>query len=184
MASAAPAPQEGGGVALFDYEALDAETREYLSLRARLIRPQMRRAAMEVIALGRSLAKAKVLLGHYGFGQWMLDEFEWGQDVSWRFLVAARPFGAQPLTLESSTTALSTLVAPTAAQSACFDALVRRALGQTMTYKVLRNIIIQRGALGLTVADLAELTGIEIAPRAVSSNAIQEVPGTSEVPGT
>jgi len=41
---------------------------------------------------------------------------------------------------------------------------VRRALGQTMTEEVLRNIIIQRGAKGLTVEDLAELTGIEIAP--------------------
>jgi len=149
---------------LFDYEALDEDTRERLSLRARMIRPQMRRAAIEVIALGRSLAKAKVLLGHYGFGQWMLHEFKWGQDVSWRYLVTARRFDALPWSLETSYTALSMLVAPTAAESACFDALVRRALGQTMTEEVLRNIIIQRGAKGLTVEDLAELTGIEIAP--------------------
>lgn len=149
---------------MFDYEALDEETRELLSLRARMIRPQMRRAAIEVVALGRSLAKAKLLLGHYGFGQWMLHEFKWSQDVSWRFLVTARRFDALPWTLESSYTALGMLVAPTAAESACFDALVRRALGQTMTEEVLRNIIIQRGAKGLTVEDLAELTGIEIAP--------------------
>lgn len=149
---------------MFDYEALDEETRERLSLRARMIRPQMRRAAMEVVALGRSLAKAKMLLGHYGFGQWMLDEFQWSQEVSWRFLVTARRFDALPWTPEASYTALNMLVAPTAAESACFDALVRRALGQAMTEEVLRNIIIQRQARGLTVEDLAELTGIEIAP--------------------
>ena len=149
---------------MFDYEALDADTRERLSLRARVIRPQMYRAATEMVALGHSLAKAKVLLGHYGFGQWMLHEFLWSQDVTWRFLMIAKRFGVAPVTLETACTSLSMLVAPTAAESACFEALMRRALGQTMTEEVLRNIIIQRRALGLTVEDLAELTGIEIAP--------------------
>ena len=149
---------------MFDYEALDATTRERLALCERQVRPQMRRAAVEAVALGHSLAKVKGLLGHYAFGQWMLHEFLWGQDVTWRFLVAAQRFGVLPLTMESSYAVLSMLVAPTEAESACFEALVRRALGQAMTREVLRNIIIHRRARGLTIEDLAELTGIVIEP--------------------
>ena len=54
---------------MFDYDALDADTRDRLSIRARGLRPQMYRVAVEVIALGKGLARVKELLGHARFGQ-------------------------------------------------------------------------------------------------------------------
>ena len=159
---------------MFDYQALDANTRDRLALCARKIRPQMYRAAVEMIALGKGLAKVKELLGHARFGQWMLHEFVWGQDVTWRYLMSARQFGGSPLTLETACLALNTLVAPTASEAACFEALVRHSLGQAMTCEVLRNIIIRSRAQGLTVEDLAELTGIEVAPEEADEEAEED----------
>jgi len=49
---------------LYDYEALDDETRERLSLRARMIRPQMRRAAKRRTQRMKAAAKTECILAH------------------------------------------------------------------------------------------------------------------------
>jgi len=49
---------------LYDYEALDDETRERLSLRARMIRPQMRRAAKRRTQRTKAAAKTERILAH------------------------------------------------------------------------------------------------------------------------
>ncbi len=147
---------------MFDYAALDAEDRAVLRQRTRTIRALMVGPAADIVTLGQRLLLVKRQLGHDRFGQWAKLEFSWSQEAAWRFLLAAQQYGDAPWTLESAPSVLGVVAAPAAATTARLETVARALAGERMTYFLVHEILDRHGALGLTVGDMAELTGIEI----------------------
>src|SRR6185503_9709278 len=98
---------------LFDYQALDAETRIVVQQRTGEIKALMKRTAQDIIEIGEKLIEVKERLGHGHFGEWLGAEFEWTPMTAQRFMQVATQFkNNNLLDLNFAPSALYLLAAP------------------------------------------------------------------------
>lgn len=131
---------------LFDYGALDSETRIVVQQRTSEIKGLMRRAASDIIDIGQKLIEVKERLertaGYGHFGRWIKAEFGWSHDTAGRFMNVAQRFGDFPQIAESAApSALYLLAAPSTPEGARQEALERGAAGEAITYSAARDIV-------------------------------------------
>jgi phage N-6-adenine-methyltransferase len=98
---------------LFDYNALDIETRIFVLDKAATIQARLKRTAEDIIAIGQDLIEVKARLSHGQFEGWLRSEFEMTQMSAVRFMQVAKRFGDKSnIMLVLPATVLYALAAP------------------------------------------------------------------------
>ena len=126
---------------LFDYNALDTETRVIVQQKAVEIRDRMRSAAQAVIEIGERLIDVKERLGHGKFGQWLDAEFQWSADTARNYMNVAERCGQNPKISEFAPSALYLLAAPSTPEDARTEAINLAEQGQKITHAVAKQIV-------------------------------------------
>ena len=128
---------------IFDYAALDSETRIVVQQRTTEIKALMKRAASDIIDIGQKLIEVKARLGHGNFRPWLRIEFDWSQDTAQNFMNVASKFGNFPNLDGMAPSALYLLAAPSTPEDVR-DGLIERAeQGEAITYSATRDAIEQ-----------------------------------------
>lgn len=128
-------------LALFDYAALDSETRIVVQQRTTEIKALMKRAASDIIEIGQKLIEVKARLGHGKFGAWLEAEFDWTERTAQRFIVVADRFTKNDNLSAFAPSALYLLAAPSTPDSAREEALERAEQGEPITHQTAREIV-------------------------------------------
>jgi hypothetical protein len=131
---------------LFDYDALDAETRSVVQQRTGEIRTLVRRAAQDIIDIGQKLIEVKERLGHGRFGAWLEAEFDWTQETARRFMNVALRFRDIPQIVEFAPSALYLLAESSTPEVARQEAIERAEAGEAITYTAAREIVSEHKA--------------------------------------
>lgn len=129
---------------IFDYAALDSETRIVVQQRTTEIKALMKRAASDIIEIGQKLIEVKARLGHGHFYGWLGSEFDWTPMTASRFMNVADKFKSNNLLdLNFAPSALYLLAAPSTPESIRVEAIERAEQGETITYSAARDLIEQ-----------------------------------------
>lgn len=127
---------------LFDYAALDTETRIVVQLRTDEIKTLMRRTAQDIIDIGTKLIDVKQRLGHGAFGTWLKAEFEWTDRTARQFMRVSEVFKTENFSdLKLAPSALYLLAAPSTPEEAVNEALERAENGETITHSTAKAIV-------------------------------------------
>lgn len=127
---------------MFDYAALDNETRIIVQQRTTEIKSLMRRAAQDIIDIGQKLIEVKARLGYGQFGPWLKAEFEWSERTARSFMQVATQFkSANFADLRIAPSALYLLSAPSTPESARDEALARAEAGEPITYSTTYDLV-------------------------------------------
>lgn len=133
-----PAPPQS---TLFDYSALDIESRIVVQQRAQEIKGLMRRAGEDIVEIGRKMLEVKARLPHGRFTPWLEAEFGCSQDTANNFMRVAQRFGNNPKLSEFAPSALYLLAAPSTPDSARQEALDRVEAGESIGPSAAKEII-------------------------------------------
>lgn len=128
---------------LFDYGALDSETRIVVQQRTGEIKGLMKRAATDIIEIGQKLIEVKARLGHGNFGGWLASEFQWTPQLARQFMNVAETFceTENETLFRFGSSALRLLAAPSTPEAARLEALGRAADGENITNQLARDIV-------------------------------------------
>ncbi len=147
-----------GQRALFDYAALDAETRIVVQQRAGEIKSIAKRMAADVVEIGEKLADVKQRLGANGcFNDWLSAELGWSPRTAHNFIGVWRRFGSANFAIENvAVSALYALAAPSTPAEAVEE--VKRIVdrGQEVTNTVAKEIIEKAKATRPKQSELVE----------------------------
>jgi hypothetical protein len=126
---------------LFDYAALDAETRIVVQQKTGEIRERVRRTRQDVIEIGERLIEVKERLGHGNFGKWLRAEFDWADRTAQSFMCVAEAFKSAIIAdLDITPTALQGLAAPSVPDEARSEAIRRARDGEHIGSKKAKEI--------------------------------------------
>jgi hypothetical protein len=148
---------------LFDYSALDSETRIVVQQRAVEIKSLVKQTTTAICDIGGKLAEVKARLKHGQWLPWLEREFDWSSQTAARFMQVHDRFAQiqhrdefQKLDLS----ALYLLAAPSAPEGATVEALARAESGERITKPVAEEIVDRYKAD--EVAAQPELPGAEV----------------------
>lgn len=131
-----------GQLSLFDYAALDSETRLVVQQRTSEIKTLMRKSANDIIEIGLKVEEVKARLGHGRFGAWIEQEFGWSEQSVRNFMAVAEHFKSPKFgDLNIAPSALYSLAAPSVPQPARDEAMARAEKGETITYTKAKEIV-------------------------------------------
>ncbi len=97
----------------FDYGTLDPDTRQTVEACRDDIKRRERRAAEDIIEIGRRLVEAKSALGHGRFLPWLSGEFGYSERTAQNFMNVFHAFGENTQNLRISPSALIALASGT-----------------------------------------------------------------------
>jgi len=118
---------------LFDYMALDTETRIVVQRRTEEIKDLMRRTAQDILDIGGKLADVRDRLEGGAFSAWLRAEFDWSRSTAYNFINVHERFGSRNLAeLEISASALYLLAAPSTPPTARDEAVARAETGEAI----------------------------------------------------
>lgn len=126
---------------LFDYSALDSETRIVVQQRTTEIKALMKRAASDIIEIGQKLIEVKERLEHGQFSPWLEAEFGWKHTTAWNFMQVADKFSKFESLDGFAPSALYLLAAPSTPESARQEAIARAEEGEVITHGLARGIV-------------------------------------------
>jgi hypothetical protein len=140
-------PEVAGQRALFDYGALDAETRIVLQQRAGEIKSIAKRMASDVVEIGHKLADVKQRLANGKFNEWLSAELGWSERTAYNFCAVYSRFGAANFAIENvAVSALYLLAAPSTPAEAVEVARQIADGGEEVTHGVAKEIVRQAKA--------------------------------------
>lgn len=129
---------------VFDYAALDMETRVVVQQKTGEIKERTRRAAQDIIDIGTRLLDVKDRLGHGSFGVWLSAEFNWSERTAQNFMRVAAAFkNANFADLNFGASALYLLSEPSTPAPARELAIERAASGEYISHNVAKVIVAQ-----------------------------------------
>lgn len=132
-----------GQQSLFDYSALDAETRIVVQQRAGEIKTIVKRIAADIVEVGGKLAEVKDRLGrHDRFLAWLEAEFKWSERTAYNYIAVWQKFAGADFALENiAASALHLLAAPSTPETAveAVKAIVRE--GGEVSHQVAKAIV-------------------------------------------
>jgi hypothetical protein len=128
-------------LAMFDYAALDSETRIVVQQRTTEIKALMKRAATDIIEIGQKLIEVKGKLGHGHFGAWLAAEFTMTDRTARNFMRVAEAFKSETVSDLIAPKALYLLAAPSTLDSAREEAIERAEQGEPISYSTAREIV-------------------------------------------
>lgn len=128
---------------LFDYDALDAESRILIQQRAGEIKTLAKRVAGDIVEIGGKLAEVKERLGGNGrFNDWLTVELGWSERTAYNFIAVHAKFGAANFAIENvAPSALYLLVAPTTPEPARQTAIEMANQGEKVSHKTAKAIV-------------------------------------------
>jgi hypothetical protein len=125
----------------FDYDILDAHTRELVQRRTDEIKRLTKPTAQDVVEIGEKLIEVKEALGHGHFEEWLRAEFEWTSRTARRFMAVAETFKSDNLSdLTIALSALYLFASPSTPASAREEALDRAREGEPITHATAKAI--------------------------------------------
>lgn len=176
-------------VLTFDYSVLDSSTRDFVQQKTGEIKAVARRAAEDIVTIGKALIAVKATLKHGRFGEWLQAEFGWSHDTAANFMNVARRYGQIPNYSEFAPTVLYMLAAPSTSDPAINEAVSLLRSGRKVDVATAKEIIHRHRAADEAAAiDLI----IDTAPGGKLANALEtthikavaEVAQTITVTGT
>lgn len=128
---------------LFDYEALDTESRIVIQQRAGEIKTLAKRVAGDIVEIGGKLAEVKDRLGGNGkFNAWLTAELGWSERTAYNFIAVHERFGSANFAIENvAPSALYLLVAPGTPEPARQAAVEMANQGEKVTHKTARVLV-------------------------------------------
>lgn len=126
--------------AVFDYSALDMETRIVVQQKTEQIKLIGRRLGEGIVTIGEHLITVKDKLGYGRFGAWLNAEFGWEQKTAERFMNVATRFQNRH-NVEFSPTVLYLLAQPSTPDGAIEDLQERQESGEPVTVKGTKAVI-------------------------------------------
>lgn len=109
---------------LFDYDALDVETRVVVQQKTGEIKDRVRRSRQDILEIGERLVEIKDRLGHGSFGRWLEAEFGWSDRFAQDLMNVAKVFKSELNSdLDITPTALRSLAAPSVPEPARKEAI-------------------------------------------------------------
>lgn len=126
---------------LFDYAALDAETRITVQQRTTEIKALMKRAASDIIEIGQKLIEVKGRLPRGHFDGWIKLELGIGRSTAYRFIQVAETFGNSSQIGTIAPSAIQLLAENDIPAAAREEALERAEAGEPITHSLAREIV-------------------------------------------
>jgi hypothetical protein len=128
---------------LFDYEALDTESRIVIQQRAGEIKTLAKRVAGDIVEIGGKLAEVKDRLGGNGrFNGWLSAELGWSERTAYNFIAVHERFGSANFAIENvAPSALYLLVAPGTPEPARQAAVEMANQGEKVTHKTAKVLV-------------------------------------------
>lgn len=128
---------------LFDYEALDTESRIVIQQRAGEIKTLAKRVASDIVEIGGKLAEVKDRLGGNGrFNAWLTAELGWSERTAYNFIAVHERFGSANFAIENvAPSALYLLVAPATPEPARVAAVEIANQGEKVTHKTAKALV-------------------------------------------
>jgi Protein of unknown function (DUF3102) len=127
---------------LFDYSALDAETRIVVQQRAGEIKSIAKRVAGDIVEIGHKLADVKSRLKNGRFNEWLTAELGWSERTAHNFIAVYSRFGAANFALENvAVSALYLLAAPSTPAEAVEITKQIADSGEKVTHGVAKEIV-------------------------------------------
>jgi hypothetical protein len=81
---------------VFDYTALDPESRIVVQQRTSEIKECLRTAALAVWEIGQKLVEVRSRLEYGQFRDWLKAEFQWSRSTAYNYINVFRTFGSCP----------------------------------------------------------------------------------------
>jgi hypothetical protein len=129
-------------LSIFDYQALDVETRIVVQQRTDEIKTLMRRTAQDIIDIGNKLIEVKARIGHGNFGKWLDAEFGWSDRTARNFMSVGEAFKTATVAdLNIAPKALYLLASPSTPDSARAIAFSRAESGEKVTHSWAKALI-------------------------------------------
>lgn len=129
---------------VFDYAALDLETRTLVWQKTSELKSLIRRTAQDIVKIGQKLIEVRKRLGYGNFRKWLKAEFAWSHPTATRFIQVAEQFSCINLMqIDIAASALYLLARPSTPEEARQEALDRAALGETITHAAAKGILAQ-----------------------------------------
>jgi hypothetical protein len=125
-------PAASAALTLFDYKALDTETRDFVAERTERIRTRLRRAVEDIVGIGSDLLAVKDRLPHGQFLAWLAAECEMSERTAYNWMNVAAKFATVASLEGISPRALYMLAAPSTPSEAVEEALAAAATGETV----------------------------------------------------
>lgn len=127
---------------LFDYDALDVETRVVVQQKTGEIRERVKRTAQDIIEVGERLIDIKQRLGHGQFGEWLRVEFDWDVRTAQNLMNVASTFKNENFShLSMGHSAMVALAAPSVPEEARKEAISTANSGHHVGHKEAKRII-------------------------------------------
>ena len=126
----------------FDYDALDAETRAFVSERVERIHNLARMTAAGIVQIGQYLTEVKARLAHGQFLEWIEREFAWSQFSADRFMnVYDRVKCSNLQHLEIDASALYLIAAPSTPEPVREEVIRRAENGEPVNHAGARALV-------------------------------------------
>lgn len=128
---------------LFDYQALDAESRIIIQQRTGEIKTLAKRLAADIVDIGGKLVEVKDRLGGNGkFTNWLLAELGWSERTAYNFIGVYEKFGTANFAIENvAPSALYLLVAPGTPEPARQAAIEMANQGEKVSHRTAKAIV-------------------------------------------
>ena len=128
---------------LFDYGALDAESRIIIQQRTGEIKTLAKRLATDIVDIGGKLVEVKDRLGGNGkFTNWLLAELGWSERTAYNFIGVYEKFGTANFAIENvAPSALYLLVAPGTPEPARQAVIEMANQGEKVSHKAAKVIV-------------------------------------------
>lgn len=126
----------------FDYGQLDDDARTIVEGCRDEIRRREKRAAEDIIEIGRNLIAVKAAIPHGRFGSWLDAEFGWSAETAQKMMQVARTFGDQIRNgYGFDTRALYALASGTVPKAVREEFIERAEAGESIRYRDVRERI-------------------------------------------
>jgi DNA N-6-adenine-methyltransferase (Dam)/Protein of unknown function (DUF3102) len=126
---------------IFDYAALDSETRIVVQQRTTEIKALMKRAASDIIEIGQKLIEVKARLPRGSFDAWSKAEIGMERATAYRFMQVAGTFGKSYQIDTIAPSALYLIASPSTPEETRAELIGRAEQGEAITYSAARDLI-------------------------------------------
>jgi N6-adenosine-specific RNA methylase IME4 len=123
---------------------IDLSTEDFVNQRAAEIHAMLRRTAQDIVEIGGKLIEVKARLQHGQFGDWLQQEFNWGERTAQNFMaVHARFKSANFADLAIAPSALYLLASPSVSEGTAQYVIARAQAGESITYAAAKEAVQQ-----------------------------------------
>ncbi len=127
------------------------------------IKGRHRLQIQSILDTGTDLLKAKEMLGHGAFLEWLEDEFDWTRQTAFRYMNAATHYGSKcHMVLHLNPTAIYELAAPSTPDEVRYRLVKRLEKGERVTADQVKELASKAKGVSSQVATKPQYDGVEV----------------------